>query len=54
MSRPVVGMLTALCLVFTGCVSTQQYEALQSQLDEAEEENASLRLVSSRCRNREP
>ena len=44
MSRPVVGMLTAMCLVFTGCVSTQQYEALQSQLDEAEEENASLRL----------
>ena len=44
MSRPVVAMLTAMCLVFTGCVSTQQYEALQSQLDEAEEENASLRL----------
>ena len=36
--------MTALCLVFTGCVSTQQYEALQSRLDEAEEENASLRL----------
>ena len=36
--------MTALCLVFTGCVSTQQYEALQSQLDEAEEENAALRL----------
>lgn len=36
--------MTALCLVFTGCVSTQQYEALQSQLDEAEAENASLRL----------
>ena len=36
--------MTAMCLVFTGCVSTQQYEALQSQLDEAEEENASLRL----------
>ena len=44
LSRPLVGLLTALCLVFTGCVSTQQYEALQSQLDEAEEENASLRL----------
>lgn len=36
--------MTALCLVFTGCVSTQQYEALQSQLDEAEAENTSLRL----------
>ena len=44
LSRPLVGLLTALCLVFTGCVSTQQYEALQSQLDEAEAENASLRL----------
>ena len=44
MSRPVVALLTAMYLVFTGCVSTQQYEALQSQLDEAEEENASLRL----------
>ena len=44
MSRPVVAVLTAMCLVFIGCVSTQQYEALQSQLDEAEEENASLRL----------
>ena len=40
-----VAVLTAMCLVFTGCVSTQQYEALQSQLDEAEEENASLRLL---------
>ena len=44
LSRPLVGLLTALCLVFAGCVSTQQYEALQSQLDEAEAENASLRL----------
>ena len=44
LSRPLVGLLTALCLVFTGCVSTQQYEALQSQLDEAEAENTSLRL----------
>jgi len=44
LSRPLVGLLIALCLVFTGCVSTQQYEALQSQLDEAEAENASLRL----------
>ena len=44
LSRPLVGLLSALCLVFTGCVSTQQYEALQSQLDEAEAENASLRL----------
>ena len=44
LSRPLVGLLTALCLAFTGCVSTQQYEALQSQLDEAEAENASLRL----------
>ena len=44
LSRPLVGLLTVLCLVFTGCVSTQQYEALQSQLDEAEAENASLRL----------
>ena len=44
LSRPTVGLLTALCLAFTGCVSTQQYEALQSQLDEAEAENASLRL----------
>ena len=32
-------------LTFTGCVTTQQYEALQSQLDEAESENASLRLA---------
>ena len=44
LSRRTVGLLTALCLVFTGCVSTQQYEALQSQLDEADEENAALRL----------
>ena len=44
MSRRLVGMLTALIIVLTGCVSTQQYEALQSQLDEAEEENAALRL----------
>ena len=43
-SRRLVGMLTALFIVLTGCVSTQQYEALQSQLDEAEEENAALRL----------
>ena len=44
LSRRTVGLLTALCLVFTGCVSTQQYEVLQSQLDEAEEKNAALRL----------
>ena len=44
MSRRLVGMLTALIIVLTGCVSTQQYEALQSQLDEAEKENAALRL----------
>ena len=44
LSPPLVGLLTALCLAFTGCVSTKQYEALQSQLDEAEAENASLRL----------
>ena len=29
----------------TGCVTSQQYEALQSQLDEAEGENSALRLA---------
>ena len=29
----------------TGCVTTQQYEALQVQLDEAEGENSALRLA---------
>ena len=37
--------LVAAMLVFSGCVTTQQYEALQTQLDEAESENASLRLA---------
>ncbi len=32
-------------LLLTGCVTTQQYEALQSQLDEAEKENTELRLA---------
>mgnify|MGYP001975430714 CR=1 FL=1 len=32
-------------VTFTGCVTTQQYESLQSQLDEAESENAALRLA---------
>ena len=37
--------LFAAMLVFSGCVTTQQYEALQTQLDESESENASLRLA---------
>ena len=37
--------MLAFGVALTGCVSTQQYEALQTQLDEAEEENASLRLA---------
>ena len=44
---PLVGLLTALCLVFTGCVSTQQYSAAV-QLDEAEAENA-VAPVAPRC-----
>ena len=42
---PFFGLLFAMCLVFAGCVTSQQYEALQSQLDEAESENAALRLA---------
>ena len=42
---PFFGLLLAMCLVFAGCVTSQQYEALQSQLDEAESENAALRLA---------
>ena len=38
-------VLVASTLAFSGCVTTQQYEALQTQLDEAESENASLRLA---------
>lgn len=37
--------LVAAMLCGSGCVTTQQYEALQSQLDEAESENAELRLA---------
>ena len=32
-------------LLLSGCVTTQQYEALQTQLDEAEKENSELRLA---------
>ena len=32
-------------MVLSGCVTTQQYEALQMQMDEAESENANLRLA---------
>ena len=35
-------ILVASMLAFSGCVTTQQYEALQTQLDEAESENATL------------
>ena len=35
----------ALVMVLSGCVTTQQYEALQMQMDEAESENANLRLA---------
>ena len=44
-SPRLAGLLLAFGVALTGCVSTQQYEALQTQLDEAEEENASLRLA---------
>jgi chemotaxis protein MotB len=39
------GALIAAFVVLPGCVTTQQYEALQSQLDEAEKENSELRLA---------
>jgi len=39
------GALIAVFVVLPGCVTTQQYEALQSQLDEAENENSELRLA---------
>ena len=48
MKNKTTGMAMALVLAMTwmtGCVTTQQYEALQQQLDEAESENASLRLA---------
>lgn len=48
MKNKTTGMVMALVLAMTwmtGCVTTQQYEALQQQLDEAESENASLRLA---------
>ena len=38
-------VLIACLLLFSGCVTTQQYEALQTQLDEAEKENSELRLA---------
>lgn len=38
------GALFAALTVLPGCVTTQQYEALQTQLDEAEKENSELRL----------
>lgn len=37
--------MIAAFVVLPGCVTTQQYEALQSQLDEAEKENSELRLA---------
>ena len=37
--------LIACLLLLSGCVTTQQYEALQTQLDEAEKENSELRLA---------
>ena len=39
-----LGAMLALVLP-TGCVTTQQYEALQTQLDDAERENSELRLA---------
>ena len=48
MKNKTTGMVMALVLAMTWmtwCVTTQQYEALQQQLDEAESENASLRLA---------
>ena len=48
MKNKTTGMVMAFVLAMTwmtGCVTTQQYEALQQQLDEAESENASLRLA---------
>ena len=44
-SRWAMVALMGASLTFTGCVTTQQYESLQSQLDEAESENAALRLA---------
>ena len=44
-SRWAMVALMGASLMFTGCVTTQQYESLQSQLDEAESENAALRLA---------
>lgn len=44
-SRWAMVALMGALLTFTGCVTTQQYESLQSQLDEAESENAALRLA---------
>lgn len=38
-------VLVASLLLLSGCVTTQQYEALQTQLDEAEKENSELRLA---------
>ncbi len=38
-------VLVACLLLLSGCVTTQQYEALQTQLDEAEKENSELRLA---------
>lgn len=40
-----LGAMIAAFVVLPGCVTTQQYEALQSQLDEAEKENSELRLA---------
>lgn len=50
LSRCRVGHLTTMTLLaailaLPGCVTTQQYEALQTQLDEAEKENSELRLA---------
>lgn len=41
----VLASLAALIVSSTGCVTSQQYEALQVQLDEAELENTELRLA---------
>ena len=40
-----LGVTVMAMVLFTGCVTSKQYEALQSQLDEAEHENTSLRLA---------
>ena len=44
--QPALSSVVIACLLLlSGCVTTQQYEALQTQLDEAEKENSELRLA---------